>query len=293
MLRDDMKTIICTIAACAGLLHPFAAAHAKTTDLQRSSKWQMDYSKDACHLIANFGEGRNTVTAVLSRYEPADSLQLRIFGKQMGAFGQFFPGTTDFGPTENPRKVEIVVGKGKDAAMADYGNVRLDDWQPRMDGDIMPSISPQDEAKVDSLTITTPTGRTLRLLLGSMGSPMAAMRQCTRDLVKSWGYEPTVQSALRSPAMPATNPGTWLKSSDYPKAMAQGFENGIVRFRLDIDDKGAVSSCSVLDLAGKLDFGAATCSQIVKRAQFHPARDSAGAPIRSYFVSSVRWVMAH
>lgn len=268
-------------------------ASAKVVELPRTDKWRIDYSKDACHLIANFGDGKNTIMAVFTRYEPADHFQLRLFGKPLGAFGQFFPSTFDFGPVQNPRKTEIVVGKNKDMPLADYGNARLDDWLPEKSGDVAPTITPQDEAKVDTLTIKTPTGRQYLLRLGSMGSAMGAMRQCTRDLVKSWGYEPTIQAALRSPPLPLSNPGTWLQTRDYPKEMANNFENGIVRFRLDIDPKGEVIACSVLDVAGKAEFAEVTCSQIIKRARFSPARDSVGAAVKGYYVSSVRWYMAH
>ncbi|MBS0483535.1 MAG: energy transducer TonB [Proteobacteria bacterium] len=144
-----------------------------------------------------------------------------------------------------------------------------------------------------TVRLTTPNGRTIRLLLGSMGLPMQAMRRCTNDLVHSWGYDPATIATLSKPAEPATTPGTWLNSYDYPSDMLVKGAIGLVQFRLDVGEKGAIAGCHILDRAGDEKFATTTCALLAKRAKMHPALDKAGVPTKGFFISKVRWDLPH
>jgi protein TonB len=66
---------------------------------------------------------------------------------------------------------------------------------------------------------------------------------------------------------------------------------GMVEFRLVVDEQGQVANCHVdLDTPGP--FGEATCNAISRRARFKPALDAEGRPMRALYVCSVEFKFA-
>lgn len=155
-----------------------------------------------------------------------------------------------------------------------------------------PKITTEQEKAIDSLEVRIDGGTRRRLMVHSMLPLMTALRTCTRDLVKTWGFDPAIQDALASKPEPLSPPGSWLSDSDYPLAALMRGANGLVRFRLDIDTEGKVSACHVLKNVQSPDFEKITCKQIRKYAQFKPALDASGKTASSYYVNTVRYVMA-
>jgi len=82
-----------------------------------------------------------------------------------------------------------------------------------------------------------------------------------------------------------------LNDSDYPDKSIMDGHNGLVQFRLDIDAAGAVAGCYVLHRTNPDDFADLTCRLIRQRAKFSPALDRDGKPVKSFFISKVRFVI--
>jgi TonB family protein len=154
-----------------------------------------------------------------------------------------------------------------------------------------PPITPQMEAGVTHVTLQVEGARTFRLQLGSMGPPMKAMRDCTDNLVSSWGLNPAQQATLASYPVPLGSPATWMTSNDYPRTALSRGHNGFVTFRLGIDPRGSVTSCHIQEETQPADFATLTCRLISQRARFSPALDSGGQPVASYYINQVRWVI--
>ncbi|MDE2411690.1 MAG: energy transducer TonB [Sphingomonadales bacterium] len=301
---------VVSIAAMAGVLLSSANASAKTPpiELKRVGKWEVNYDQDSCHLLGKFGEGSSSIIMRLTRYEPNDTFDMRFFGEPVRYYMQFPKVAYTFDPNATPKPFEAMVGAAGNLPMADFGIARLIPWpesivvdavrasgdqSPVADRVVPPSISVADERKVSSLTITAPSGKRYKLLLGPMDGPFAAMRACTTNLVQSWGYDPATQAALKSRPMPKSSPGTWMRPNDYPVDMLERGASGIVRFRLDVDERGGMSNCHILAHAGDDDFANTTCKILMKRGQFDPAIDAAGQATKGYFVSAVRWSIGH
>ncbi|MEQ1542791.1 MAG: energy transducer TonB [Novosphingobium sp.] len=268
-----------------------ALAKPVPTDLARIGKWEVNYDKDSCRLFGKFGTDKNEIIAQFTRFEPSDSMELRLYGQSLKVDGQFFPVAFDFGPQENLQKRQALVGSSGKVPMVLFGRVRLDDWSQTKPSDVAPPMAPADEAKVTTLTVKAPTGKWYRLALGRMDTPMAALRRCTTDLVRSWGYDPSVMAALKSRPNPVGSPGKWVNFEDYPKTMLAKSANALIQFRLDVDAGGTVAGCSILSQAGETEFADTTCKLLSKRAKFVPALDAEGKPTRSYYISSVRWTV--
>jgi len=265
--------------------------------LPRITKWEMKYDEDACSLLAEFAAGGDAVMMAITRTTPGDWFELRLYGKMLGSAEIGMPIEVAFGDGTPVKRTAMVATSGGDKKIpaAIIPGLRIDGWEPtpKMDASSpVPLISADQEAKVASVTFKPGMKRRYRLATGSMRAPFAAMRTCTDDLVRHWGFDPAVEATLSRRATPTTNPANWLKSNDFPpSALAEGM-NGYVKFRLDVDPDGKVAGCRILYRTNPDEFADASCKLLARRATFQSALDAAGNPVRSYFVSSVKWLSA-
>lgn len=276
---------------------PVLAAEKAPISLAKTSKWEMRYDDDSCTLAAQFGADKDSVLLVLNRYDPGDGFDLRLYGRALRYGGGLrMPLELAFGSLPFQR-FEGVAATATDAAKTPtviVSGVRLDGWtypKGQYNHTIRPpAVTPQREAVVTSITFKRPGAGPVLLQTGSMAGPMKAMRTCTDDLLRHWGFDPVVQGALSRRVQPTSNPGNWLRSGDYPTGALWSGENGLVRFRLDIEPDGAVANCRILFRTNPDSFADLSCKLLRDRARFLPALDSGGKPVKSYYLGQVRWV---
>lgn len=290
------KVYIAGSTALAFVASAAVAAPKQPQVLGHSSKWQMNYGEDACTLSSSFGEGKDGVLLAITQYEPGNGFEMKIYSPALSH-------------DEIPMKVDVAFGEqlarrydGLSAKASDpaktptviLGGMRLDGWRAPMknqDPSIKPpTISPEQEAAVTSISFNAPGRTPIRLKTGSMKPAMDAMRSCTDDLLRHWGFDPAVQANLTRPAAPVESPGKWLRSSDYPTGALVNGENGLVRFRLDVEPDGAVSKCRILYRTNPDSFADLSCKLLQQRARFTPALDAAGKPVKSSYMSQIRWM---
>lgn len=97
-------------------------------------------------------------------------------------------------------------------------------------------------------------------------------------------------------AASASDPGQSVQSrngefifSKYPsRALAAG-EQGLVRFRADVDQKGNVLACKVTEGSGFKRLDVETCDLIVNHATFKPTIDSEGKAREAVHEGIVNW----
>ncbi|MFC3175148.1 hypothetical protein ACFOD9_12885 [Novosphingobium bradum] len=280
-------------------------AAAGTAPLTPVTKWWLDYAADSCRLVRAFGEGDGQIVAQFIRYEPSDHFSLILTGKPLAGTVDHAPVQLRFGETgafvRRPAMTGSTSGKQTPAL---FLTGRLDNLDPLSPGvkalahqdpygevEARLHVSPETEAAATTLTLRIP-GRAIVLALGSMGPPMAAMRQCTSDLVKEWGLDPTEQASLATHPRPRTNPGTWVRAGDYPWGPLASGQQAIISFRLAVDATGQTTACAIQSSIASDDaFAKTTCELLKKRAQFEPARTPAGKAVASYYVNRVLWVI--
>ena len=291
-----MTQIVKALALCAGAFSCVASTAAlaarEPQSLARTGRWVMDYDADSCQLISAFGTDKDAVTFVLNRFEPADDFYLDLIGKRFDLDPTMPQTIVDFGPIDNPRPITTTFGMNSDTPALLSLHDDLLDRGNSPPGVTFPAITPEQEAAVTYVVVRQGAHKPIRLELGSMGAPMRAMRTCIDDLVRSWGFDPAVQAALSRHPVSIGSPGDWLRSGDYPGAMLTVGGQGLVQFRLDIDEQGAVTGCHIQGHTKPEGFTALTCRLITKRAKFRPALDMSGKPVKSYNVNRVRWIMA-
>jgi periplasmic protein TonB len=70
-----------------------------------------------------------------------------------------------------------------------------------------------------------------------------------------------------------------IRGSDYPEGAYRRHASGTVFVRLTVGIDGRVSDCAIDESSGHADLDAATCSLILKRYLYRPARDLQGRPV--------------
>lgn len=268
-----------------------ASAETQPVSLAKVSKWEMNYDVDACHLFARFGTGQDETILAITQTSPSDMFQVELFGKALASRDTLVRVQISFDPQAKPLTrtgMSLVTGKKMPFVM--LGGLRLDGWDWYKNWDQSPPEVPAERAaQVTSITFKLPSTKAYRLETGSLAAPMQAMRTCTEDLVKSWGFDPAVEAGLTRRATPAANPASWIRDGDFPQKALLAGHNGLVQFRLDVDETGKVFGCRVLFRTDPDDFADHTCQLLTQRAKFTPALDSKGLPVKSFYISRIHW----
>ena len=287
---------IVLLAAVASLLAtsvPMLAKDQSVISLPRVSKWEMNYDIDSCHLMARFGSGNQDVILNITREQPGDAFDALLFGKMFKYDELDMPIELDFGLGGKVIKrsgIALTAG-GPDAVPAlRVSNLRLDGWAAKSKDEQPPALAQSVETSVTTITFRAASSKRYRLETGSLGPPLAAMRQCTASLIKSWGYDPAVEAGLVRRATPTGNPAAWVVTGDFPSKALWAGHNGLVHFRLDVDETGKPVGCRVLFRTNPDEFADRSCKALLQRAKFNPARDAQGKPVKSFYINSIRWM---
>ena len=291
MRRLSVSFLICAIL----MAQPLLATEKPAISLPRIAKWEMKYQEDDCSLLALFAKGDDSVVMAITRTTPGDWFEMRLYGKMLG-YGEInmpIEIAFDSGLPLKRTALSATTGTKKKVAAAIISDLRVDGFEPdpKMGPNFpVPTVSADQEAKVASITFKPAGKGRYRLETGSMGPPLAAMRTCTDNLLRHWGFDPLVEAKLSRRAMPAGNPAKWLGSNDFPQhALEQGM-NGYLRFRLDVDPEGKVAGCRILYRTNPDEFADTSCKLLSQRGRFQPALDAAGKRVKSYYVNTVKWV---
>ena len=299
-MRLTMGAVLGVVSLGCGEL---VAASTPEVVLKPSTKWVMNYAPDSCELARQFGEGDQAVLARFIRYRPDDILRLQLMGNALRDAGAAvkvrFGDTGDFTPTSVLFGRAEFGGKNVPAILfpSHLGNggspeaIRARGKLPKEIRRAWPIVTPAQEAAATSVTIGM-RFRSMTLKLGSMAEPMAAMRSCTDDLVRSWGLDPAEQAALAKYPAALGSPAKWLTSDDYPKDALRAKEQAMVYVRLMVDAAGAVTGCSVQTaIAQSPSFAEQSCATIKQRARFTPAQTRDGRAVPSYYTTAVLWMV--
>lgn len=276
----------------AALMSPLtSAAKDNPVVLAKTTKWEMNYDADSCHLLPKFGQGEDTLLLRMTRYEPGDALTLMLYGKMFDDKRVWVPVNFAFG--DRPMR-QIEAGAGTTASKQPFiilMNERLDGVRSANTNTELRPVDQSLEAKTSSITVSVSGHKTYRIETESLAAPLQAMRDCTSSLVESWGYEPKSDAKLKKRPTPVGNSASWMTTRDYPAGALRAAQSGIVQFRLDIDPAGHIAGCSVLSHFKPDAFSDITCVLLSKRAHFKPAIDESGIPVKSYYINQIRFVI--
>jgi hypothetical protein len=283
-----MRIVSLFLATVAAI--PLVAADKPVETLAPSGKWHLDYGVNRCHMIRSFGEGKKSVIFRMVQYAPGDFFALDLLGNRFGSVSAYSDVAIDFGHDGTFNKNRAFNGSLGKEKMLSVGTSRLVDIPGETnDYSQIKQLTPADEASVSTVYFRVSGSKPFKLMLGSMGPVMKAMRTCTDDMIKSWGYDPA-QLATNTRALELRpESGQLLRDGDYPATSVSFGNIGIVQFRMDVNADGTVSGCKILAETKPADFGSVVCKKASARAKFNPALDKDGNPVRSFTVKSVRF----
>jgi TonB family protein len=82
---------------------------------------------------------------------------------------------------------------------------------------------------------------------------------------------------------------SYFSTDDYPAGAIARRAQGTVRFELEVAADGRVSDCRVTGSSGDEDLDTVTCSILIDRVRYRPARDARGRAIGGSDQGSVTW----
>ena len=83
-----------------------------------------------------------------------------------------------------------------------------------------------------------------------------------------------------------------FSNDNYPYWALENWDEGLVRFRIEVDAIGRPAACAITERSGVATLDQPTCDLIMAQARFEPATDQRGRPVAGTYSRSVHWVTA-
>lgn len=279
---------------------PAIAADRPPLVLEPTSDWLLDYAAERCSFYRKFGEGRDAVRLRIDSYGSPIDFRFLVTGPRIPHFEhptsemtvRFTPDTQDRETQGLSGRVEGEPAVSFSAAVIPYedpksfARLSRSEQEARWTQPEPPALD--FEARIRTVDIRFGTRRPIRLVLGNMARPLAAMRDCLDNLQQSWGLDPAVEKSLTRVATPKNSTVRRVQNT-YPPTMARNGINAYVPVRIMVDIDGRATDCVIqLDQIDE-DFKDAVCDGLERG--FEPALDSEGRPVPSIARTSVFYLV--
>lgn len=268
-----------------------ASAAKQPIYLESSSKWHARYEDDSCQLIRTFGEERDKVMVVMSRYGPGEKFRLTLAGNPVKLRKNNRELHLQFGDHEAAQKVRYMPATMSEmpalVIMTRLGIGSLK--KTKRDLPERRRIDASRYAAASYLLVEHAYIGRLYLQTGPLEKPFAAFSECVDELMTHWGIDVEKHKNLSKKVKPVGSPGRWVNYRDYPLRMLRQRQQGIVQFRLSVNANGEATQCHIQQSTRPQEFDDAVCTSLMKRAAFEPARDADGNAIASFWRNTVRF----
>jgi len=273
------------VAALALATHP---ASSKAAPLQPTSKWVVDYTPSSCTARRMFGD--HAISIVPSPL--GSSTRVIIEGPGRALRARQYPSMVDPADERGAVKASSLIYPLKAKGRRGIYSVLPNDLVARMLGSGKVEIRAGKQGSRLIWDDRSASSMGAALAIGGGASLSRAIETCMTDLRTHWGM---IDGALPEPAIanqPKGDVQGVFRHEDYPEDAIAAEQSGTTSFTLMVDEKGAVMDCAIRESSGIATLDAMGCQVLRERAKFIPAKDLAGKPIKSIFLTpSIRWVM--
>lgn len=166
-------------------------------------------------------------------------------------------------------------------------------WQSSVRGTTTIALSLKAGETVPACRIETSSGsealdaRSCTLALSHQVFPR---RQADQLIRQNWSWAIAGVPEDRDSAAIAISPVNWVVPDDYPGKALRLMHDGRVKADVEVSKRGTVRRCRTRISSGYAELDRATCSLLVRRARYLPARDAQGRPRATTDSYSFIWV---
>lgn len=294
------------LSLCTSLFATSAVAKdEKTLVLEPSSQWQIDYGTERCRLARTFGEGDDQTIFWIEQIGPSSSFTWLLAGEAVDYLrsnrnirAQFGPGFEPFDLSEKRRvgPFDEKMTLGDFGTAIQYFGYRETRDVPQDVAEASPpfvedlrrgALDEADGAKIDYIQFSR-NNRTVRLNTGNLQDGFAALNACANDLYAFWGLNPaSVADAAESAVFKNALDVARRVQRSYPtKAESRG-EQAVISLKVLVGPAGKVEKCVTIKQIASENFDDHACRVFSEYAEFAPAKDASGKPIRSFYSARI------
>lgn len=260
--------------------------------LEPVSPWNIDFGANRCRLTRVFGTEEDRHLLMLEQAAPNSEFGLTLAGSGISRFRT--AATVDLGLERDEPMVSLdQFGKGEIADLGPaliFSTISID---PKAMADALRpvGVNLDEAAKVDRVVLRRGKA-VLSFETGNMKDAIAALNNCTVDLLTQWGLDPEAHKNHVPPMWANAAAVTRRIVAVYPSSALRAGEQAIFRMRVTVETDGSVSDCLIEEstIAKKLESPA--CKEM-RNAKFAPARDGQGQPMRSFYATTIRYVIGN
>lgn len=283
--------IVSVLLAGALVLAPSAAAAESEARqvLAPSTPWNLDYGLESCTLSRNFGTKDGAISLYLTQTHPGPWFDLSLAGQRLGKARSAAGTTLRFGDQAERNFKDTVwvtpADDGRPVLLLGSNTFSTGDETAEQ----TPPATSAELRAIDRFALAVSQTDPFELATGPMDKPMAALQQCEDDLVRTWGFDPAQLASLSKQPEPLSNPATWISPDSYPRQQVISGGWAILYFRIVVGPTGRAESCTIQRRVGDRAFAESACKQLMVNAQFTPALNASGEPVRALWFNSARY----
>lgn len=277
---------------------PIAASAQQETPkpLEPDGPWRLGKAGDGCSVTRDFGTGEDRVTFTMRRVHPGAEIQFGLFGAHIEREGPriesgFLPsealGWTDLIADAEISGVPGLAYSGQEFAELFSASAQQEDRITL--GNRYRSLV--DNAK--TFHVKGASEQPFALHTGSPAQALKALDDCMTEKLAALGITEDLMKRTVKRAK-AVNVEQWAAKVQqrYPVDSLRYSRDGMVQMRLVIGPNGRVEDCAVLTHLTAKSLRDAACGSMLEFAEYEPARDVQGNPLRGLIMQNVRYEFA-
>lgn len=269
------------------------------TVLEPSAGWVLDMADNKCRMMRTFGTDERKTILLLEQWDPSESLTWMVAGDATKTYRNRRRAHYAFGSEGDRGKIDLVGMTFGEYGPAIGTSSTIVAKQPRPEGEArdysveprgLPALDSEAAEDITHLDIGSRAPDDIRLNLGSMKAPLEAMNMCMANLVEHWGFDVEEQRRVVQPPLAKNmqSVATAIQKAYPMKAVVRGAQADF-HIRVSVGADGRVEDCVLLNQTIAEDFDQARdpCYVFSKNAEFDPALDTSGKPVRSYYATRI------
>lgn len=252
--------------------------HAQSPDetLSPSSPWQVNYDDYDCKLSREFGTDETHQLQFMS-IGPLNRFSLVLITSELHFVNRLAPITVRTLPQNSTFETRGIVGYLRDDSR----------YLLKIPSLPISLLEEFEDHQIFEISVGERFSR--RFEAGHFRAAISEWQACQYSLLNSWGFDPDEQRNLERAPTPVDT-WNWIQPDDYSRDMVDEMERDALVVRLDLDDRGIVRNCSIVQSSGVDAVDHITCRNLLERGQFEPALSAEGQPTEISIPFVVGWI---